>query len=152
MESSSSASAEPITTTAQVEEQIVLACEVPENAAPGSTFHVQLDNRFFEVMTPEGAVPGQTIHIVVPAAAAYPQINVAPITAGGKDEPQKTVIIDDAPGSPNANLGVFTQLRMLQDRALDHAKTLNDKYKITEKVGEIAKPGTGTNSVAVLSY
>jgi len=58
---------------AEADNQIVLACEIPEGATPGSTFHVQLNDRFFEVVTPDDAVPGQTINIVVPSEVSVAQ-------------------------------------------------------------------------------
>ena len=36
-------------------------------ATAGSTFHVSVENRFFEVTTPEGVQPGQTINLIVRA-------------------------------------------------------------------------------------
>lgn len=99
------------------EEKIVLACEVPETAAPGSTFHVQLEDRFFEVLTPEGTVPGQTIHIVVPGEAS-----------GGSPEKNEEVE------------SVFDQLQTLSVQALEHARNLNETFKISEKLAVIATP------------
>jgi hypothetical protein len=70
--SAEAATKETTNEAAKDEGQIILSCEVPMNATPGSTFHVQLENRFFEVTTPENAKPGQTIHIIVPPEAAAP--------------------------------------------------------------------------------
>jgi hypothetical protein len=144
---SSSSSASESTIDAKVEEQIVLACEVPENATPGSTFHVQLENRFFEVTTPENAIPGQTIHIIVPSEATTPAPKEA--KAVGGSSPQIIYVSEDLPGDPNVKPGVLSQLRNLGDRAVAHAKTLDDKYKITDKVGEITKPGNVVRAVFI---
>lgn len=113
-------SAEP---TPIKDEQLVLSCEIPETASPGSTFHVQLENRFFEVLTPEGAVPGQTIHIVVPAASTV--------------SPSETIVVPDVDPS---TLGVFSQLRLLSDKAVAQAKQLDQQYQISHHVAEITAP------------
>lgn len=106
----------------QNENKIVLACEVPESATPGSSFHVQLGDRYFEVVTPEGAVPGQTINIIVPNQPQQPE--------------QEIIVITD----PSSEETVFGSVLSLTGRAIAHAKNLDEQYKITEKLGEIAAP------------
>jgi hypothetical protein len=114
--------------------QMVLACEVPEDATPGSTFHVQViiffrlhiypdrlqllpllqhNNRFFEVVTPDDASPGQTITIVVP--------------------------VDDQIESDEMTGKNWFQ--SFGEKIATGAKQFDEKYKITTTVVESSKPG-----------
>jgi hypothetical protein len=86
------------------ENNLVLAVDVPESAAAGSTFHVALENRFFEVTVPEGVTPGQTINIIVPQTAS----------------------VEDGT--------VFSSVEAVRDAAVQQAKILDETYKITDKV------------------
>lgn len=99
------------------EGKLILACQVPESATPGSSFHVQLGDRFFEVVTPEGATPGQTINIIVPST-------------------QQVLVVE----SDAQQESVMDSLLTLGGRAIAHAKNLDEQFKITEKFGEIATP------------
>lgn len=107
------------TNTPSEEGKLILACQVPESATPGSSFHVQLGDRFFEVLTPEGATPGQTINIIVPS------------------QPIQEVVYVESESQPES---VMDSLLTLGGRAIAHAKNLDEQFKISEKFGEIATP------------
>lgn len=87
---------------------LVLAVDVPANAAPGSTFHVALENRFFEVTVPEGVSAGQTINIIVPQT-----------------------------GEAAKNATEFQTVEAVRDAALEQVKRVDETFKITEKVKQI---------------
>ena len=53
-------------------------------------------------------------------------------------------MVPDLDPSQHGQLSVFEQLRILGDRAVTHAKTLDTTYQITNKIGEIAQPGEQT--------
>ena len=106
------------------ENNLVLAVDVPESAAAGSTFHVALENRFFEVTVPEGVTPGQTINIIVPQTAS----------------------VEDGT--------VFLSVEAVRDAALQQAKLLDETYKISDKVkalGESYKVTERTQALTALA-
>ena len=102
-------------------ENLVLAVDVPENSVSGSTFHVALENRFFEVTVPEGVIPGQTINIIVPQNAS----------------------VDDA--------SVFQSVEAVREAAITQAKLLNETYKITDKVKQLDETYKVTERASAIS-
>jgi len=63
-------SATAVTATTSSSSSVILACEIPNNASVGQSFHVKSpDGRYFEVQVPANVSPGDTIHIVIPQSA-----------------------------------------------------------------------------------
>jgi hypothetical protein len=117
------------------EDQMVLSCEIPKDAIPGSRFHVQLDDRFFEVVTPEGALPGQTINIVVPRqtqAQANSQggADTQDSSAGGGAVSSDDVSADEAgPARPGSGRWFSSKI-----------KEFDSNYRISETIVKTATP------------
>ena len=89
------------------QENLVLAVDVPDTASVGSTFHVALENRFFEVTVPEGVSPGQTINIIVPQNGS----------------------VEDGT--------VFNSVEAVREAAVQQAKLIDETYKIMDKVKQL---------------
>lgn len=131
-------------------------------------FALKLNDRFFEVVTPDDAVPGQTINIVVPSESTvsssdvpkYPEqyetligmgfepaaVTAALDAAGGDLEAASARLVGDVrtgtvvvPESPFA--GLAGRLTTMAGLAVAHAKSIDEKYKITDKIVEVATPG-----------
>lgn len=119
---------------------MVLSCEVPKDATAGLRFHVQLDDRFFEVVTPEGAQPGQTINIVVPrqSQTINAEPNVRPPSAGGGAASGDTCT-DSAAADANEDADAPKESGPLQWFS-SKLKEFDTSYKVSETIVQTATP------------
>ena len=83
-------------------------------ATAGSTFHVSVENRFFEVTTPEGVQPGQTINLIVRAEQ--------------QDESKFKSVVD-------VRDAVLNQAKQGADALgiTERVQGLNEKYHVTDR-------------------
>jgi hypothetical protein len=107
--------------------ETVLACEIPEYIKPGDKFHIEMNGRYFEVEAPRNSIPGETINIIVESE---------PKRQSTRDDPEVvTEVVDDF-----ENKTFVEALLTIGGRVLTRAKVLDETYKITDKIVEIATP------------
>jgi len=100
----------------------MLACEVPEGAQPGSTFHViSPDHKYYEVVVPESARPGDTINILLSEQSEFESAS----GSGAADASQSVSAL------------LLTHLRALGAALQERAARLDSDYKISERVQEV---------------
>jgi len=102
----------------------VLACEVPEGATAGSTFHViSPANKYYEVIVPENAAPGDTINIL------FEQQEFEGGSSPTEDAPARAE-------KKSISARLLASLVALSLKLHQTAVKIDNDYKITEKVTE----------------
>lgn len=110
-----SATAAPSDTeTKAADTDIVLAVVIPEGSKEGDTFHVSLEQRYFEVTTPQGVHPGDTINIIV--------------RAGGEEEAGFKSIRDVGEAVASGAQAVIEKAGLTE-----RATKIDETYKVTER-------------------
>lgn len=126
---------------ASASDDIVLAVVVPEGASEGSTFHVTLADRFFEVTTPAGVSPGTTINLIVRADADARPFSSLQDVCGGVLQAAQT--ISDTYGLAERAHQVDEKYKLAERAAavggsvLAKAQNLNATYDIQRRVNTI---------------
>jgi len=135
--------ADPIVDTSGggVDDDLVLAVVVPEGASEGSTFHVTLADRVFEVTTPAGVSPGTTINLIVPAEAGDKPFESLKEVCGGVLQAAQT--LSDTYGLAERAHQVDEKYKVTERAAavggsvLAKAQNLNEKYDLARRLNSI---------------
>lgn len=121
----------------------------PEGVSVGQTIHIVVPSPSSSSSSSSSSVSVSASSAVEPtfypepgAAAAAAASATSATASSSTVHASQVVYVAEAPLPPPVGLsGVFDQMRLFGDRTVELAKSLDQTYKITDKIVEIATPG-----------